>query len=228
MNEFTHEMFGTLRTVEIDGEPWFVALDITRPLALDNTNRAVAGLDDDERRTHSVKDDIFAGQRGFLNFGNGVSRVVLVSESGLYSLIMRSNKPEAKKFKRWVTSEVLPAIRQTGQYNMVENDAPAWVRDLMSKMDAISTLAKAHNEVQETSKGYSLAETARRMGIPPRRFNAILRELGIVTQPDNIPTGFGREMGYVARRGNTAAVPESGYEGLRVAVTQHLAAHYTK
>ena len=225
MNEFTHEMFGTLRTVEVDGEPWFVATDVAKALGYARPNDALHAHVDPEDIREIRRSE---GTAIWRTFHNRVHTVKLINESGLYSLVFSSALDSAKQFKRWVTSEVLPSIRKHGQYNMVENDAPAWVRDLMSKVDAISTLAKAHNEVQETSKGYSLAETARRMGIPPRRFNAILRELGIVTRPDNIPTEFGREMGYVARRGNTAAVPESGYEGLRVVVTQHLATHYTK
>ena len=212
MAEFTHELFGTLRTVEIDGDVWFLLTDVAKSLGYTKVDKAKNHLDDSQFNTpnRSIRAD--------LGFSRGRLPIV-INESGLYQLVMRSDKPEAKKFQLWITDEVLPSLRSKGSYSMQEDDAPTWARELMTKVDVLSTLAKAHNEVQETSKGYSLAETARRMGIPPRRFNAILRELGIVTQPDNIPTGFGREMGYVARRGNTAAVPESGYEGLRVAVT---------
>ena len=102
---FWHEMFGEVRVVDRNGDPWFVAKNVCDALGLDNVSQAVVALDDDE------KDDIISndvtGRR---------QEMTIVSESGLYSLIMRSRKPEAKVFKRWVTHEVLPAIRKHGEY----------------------------------------------------------------------------------------------------------------
>lgn len=92
-----------------DGEPWFVAADVCRVLDVTNPRDAVAGLDDDERMTVANTDG-HSGQRG------GAQSFNIISEAGLYSLIFRSRKPQAKAFKRWVTHEVLPTIRKTGSY----------------------------------------------------------------------------------------------------------------
>lgn len=92
----------TVRTVLRDEAPWFVATDICEALGYKNTSKAIADhLDDDERYNESL-------ERG--------GSLVLINESGLYALVLRSRKPEARKFAKWVTSEVLPAIRKTGSY----------------------------------------------------------------------------------------------------------------
>lgn len=94
----------TVRTVTVGGEPWFVASDVCRALDLSDTSKTVSLLDGDERGTNTV-----------LTPG-GEQQVLVISEAGLYSLVLRSRKPEAKAFKRWVTHEVLPEIRRTGTY----------------------------------------------------------------------------------------------------------------
>lgn len=94
-----------LRVVMIDGEPWFVASDVCGALALENTTKALLRLDDDEQALISIQ-----------GISRGNDQVNVINESGLYSLVLGSRKPEAKKFKKWVTSEVLPAIRKTGRY----------------------------------------------------------------------------------------------------------------
>lgn len=93
-----------VRTVTIDGEPWFVAKDVCDVLDLGNNRMAVDRLDDDEKDVTSI--DTLGGNQT-LN---------IVNESGLYSLVLGSRKPEAKTFKRWITHEVIPQIRKTGQY----------------------------------------------------------------------------------------------------------------
>lgn len=95
-----------VRTIIRDGEPWFVAKDICDILGIQNTSDAVRNLDDDELVSEKA---ISGGQ---------VREMLCVSESGLYALVMRSNKPQAKAFRKWVTSEVLPAIRKTGRYEI--------------------------------------------------------------------------------------------------------------
>lgn len=97
-----------VRTVVIDGEPWFVAKDVCEILDTDPT--ATRKLDADEKGLHSIQ-----------TLG-GTQQVSIVNESGLYSLVLSSRKAEAKAFKRWVTSEVLPAIRKTGRYVPEEKD----------------------------------------------------------------------------------------------------------
>lgn len=95
-----------VRVVMIEDEPWFVARDVAVALDLGSGSDAVRGLDDDEITTHTMR----SNERGNPN-------VTIINESGLYSLILRSRKPEAKKFKKWITAEVLPAIRKTGSYS---------------------------------------------------------------------------------------------------------------
>ena len=104
MQIFQNEQFGSIRTVVQDGEPWFVAKDVCAALELDDTSKAVDRLDDDELTR--IK---------FVSGGQNRD-MYAVNEPGLYTLILGSRKPEAKAFKRWVTHEVLPAIRKTGRY----------------------------------------------------------------------------------------------------------------
>ena len=87
-----------VRIVEKGGEPWFVAKDVCDILALGNPRSSIALLDEDERGVHSM------------DTPSGKQEMGIISEAGLYSLILRSRKPEAKAFKRWVTHEVLPSI----------------------------------------------------------------------------------------------------------------------
>lgn len=99
---FTSDTFGTIRTIQLDGEPWFVAADVCKALELSST--ATRRLDDDEK-----------GLRSMQTLG-GNQDISIVNESGLYSLVLGSRKPEAKAFKRWITHEVIPAIRKHGAY----------------------------------------------------------------------------------------------------------------
>jgi hypothetical protein len=97
-----------LRAIMIDGEPWFVAADLLETLTLER--KALERLDDDEKGVNTI------------HTPGGDQEMTIINESGLYSLILGSRKPEAKKFKKWVTSEVLPAIRKTGRY--IDNPSP--------------------------------------------------------------------------------------------------------
>lgn len=99
---FEHPDFGSVRVIEMGGNPWFVAADICRVLRLTNPSMAVASLDADERTT--------------LRIAEGGPEANIISEPGLYALLARSRRPEAKAFDRWVRHEVLPAIRATGTY----------------------------------------------------------------------------------------------------------------
>ena len=114
MNElkiFDSEEFGTIRTVVIDDEPWFVGRDVAAALGYANPQEAV--------RTHT--DDEDKGVSEILTPG-GKQKVPVINESGLYSLIFNSRLESAKRFKHWVTSEVLPAIRKSGTYTVVERN----------------------------------------------------------------------------------------------------------
>ncbi len=118
MNEVTVFSFQNqheIRTVIRDGEPWFVAKDICDILELTDVSQTVQSLDDDEKGTYSIR-----------TLG-GNQRMSVVSESGLYALVFKSRKPEAKAFRKWVTSDVLPAIRKTGQYTRPTMSSPPLV-----------------------------------------------------------------------------------------------------
>ena len=101
-----HSKFGLIQTQTIKNEPWLCASDVCRALDFKSSSESVLrGLDDDEKLMRKVS---ASGQ---------IRNLWFVNESGLYNLIFRSNKPEAKTFRKWVTGEVLPAIRRTGSYS---------------------------------------------------------------------------------------------------------------
>lgn len=103
---FRKEEFGTIRTVILNGEPWFVAKDVCDILGTTNPTMAMEGLEDFERAKFNL------GRQGEAN---------IISESGFYTLVLRSRKTIAKPFRIWVTSEVLPSIRKTGKYTATSN-----------------------------------------------------------------------------------------------------------
>ena len=105
-----------IRVEVVNGEPWFIAKDVCDALTISNNRDAVAQLDDDEKLTSVVTTS-----------GQG-RQMWLVNESGLYNLIFQSRKPEAKKFRKWVTSEVLPSIRKTGRYELSSSCVSSPVR----------------------------------------------------------------------------------------------------
>lgn len=107
LQTFSNTEFGNIRTLTIDFEPWFVGKDIATALGYAKPENAVkAHVDNEDKSTTPIQ-------------GSGYkTKAVIINESGLYSLILSSKLPNAKKFKRWVTSEVLPAIRKTGSYSI--------------------------------------------------------------------------------------------------------------
>ena len=107
---FSSKEFGSVRTMIIDGEPWFVGKDVAMILGYAKPRNAVAThVDDDDKKEAPVQGNL-----------GGTQLMTIINESGFYSLVLSSKLPNAKKFKRWVTSEVLPSIRKTGGY--VSND----------------------------------------------------------------------------------------------------------
>ena len=94
-----------IRSFLIEQEPWFVAKDVCSILGLSNSRKAISALDDDEKGV--TKSDTPGGKQS----------LSIINESGLYALVLRSNKPEAKTFRKWITSEVLPSIRKKGYFN---------------------------------------------------------------------------------------------------------------
>lgn len=138
MNElqiFKNNQFGNVRIVMKDQEPWFVAKDICNCLEINNSRQALIRLDDDEKSSVILNDGT-----------PGNPEKSIVNEYGLYSLVLSSRKPEAKEFKRWITHDVIPQIRKTGQY----------VADIPRTLpDALRAYA---NEVEEHNKAKALIE----------------------------------------------------------------------
>ena len=129
MNElkiFNNPEFGEIRTLDINGEPWMVGKDVAAALGYSNTADAVQKHVDDEDKLESQI--AISGQN---------RKIILINESGLYSLVLSSKLPGAKKFRRWVTSEVLPSIRQTGGYTSRKTTHQRSERLQMRKRNAL-------------------------------------------------------------------------------------------
>lgn len=126
MNEltvFNNEEFGEIRTMTIEGEPWFMAADVCRALDIGNSSQAISRLDEDEKMITLISNE---GNR------RGNPNMTVVNEPGLYTLILSSRKPETKAFKRWVTHDILPTIRKTGGY---VNDTAQFVESYFGQLD---------------------------------------------------------------------------------------------
>lgn len=123
MQVFEYEDKDEFRVMDRSGEPWFVLSEACRKLGIVNVSDAASRLDDDEKDNIGITDAI------------GRSRsTIIINESGLYTLILRSTKPEAKRFKKWITSEVLPSIRKTGSY---QGKTPAFIKRFNENWDRI-------------------------------------------------------------------------------------------
>ena len=129
-----------VRTVQIDGEPWFVLADICRELELSTPARVAERLEKDEvSQTHTI--DRMGREQ----------KTTIINESGLYTVILRSDKPQAKPFRKWVTSEVLPSIRKHGAYM-----TPETIKKVMLTPDFIISLAGELKNEQEKNKKLTL------------------------------------------------------------------------
>lgn len=139
---FNNEEFGQVRTMVIDGEPWFVGKDVADILEYSNSRKALLDHVDNEDKYDGVtiRDAIGRGQN-----------TVVINESGLYSLILLSKMPNAKKFKRWVTSEVLPSIRGNGAYIAgQENMTPEQI--MAAGLQAAQKIIDSKNQQIEAQK----------------------------------------------------------------------------
>ena len=126
---FEHEQFGKIRVVVINGKVWFVAADVCRALEIGNTSQALTRLDNDEKMTVILNEGQTNGVTSTIILNDGITGAVsggwiknevnIVNEPGFYRLIFASRKPEALKFQRWVYHEVLPQIRKTGSYSLL-------------------------------------------------------------------------------------------------------------
>ena len=169
---FKHEQFGEIRTmVDEKGEPWFVGKDVARRLGYINPEKALrVHVDDEDKGVNEM------GTPG------GTQKVTFINESGLYSLILSSKLPQARAFKRWVTSEVLPQIRKTGGY------IPT--RDAQGRQLSEQEVVRVANRIaQRTVKQKNLAadnclsasEVAKRVGLGDAKLlNSMLVDRGVI------------------------------------------------
>lgn len=140
MNEiqiFNNPEFGEVRTVEIDGEPWFVGKDVAESLGYEKARNAIAAHVDPEDK----KDAPIQGPLG------GTQAMTIINESGLYSLILSSKLPNAKLFKHWITADVIPSIRKHGAYA-----TPATIENIINNPDFGIQLLQSLKEEQEKNK----------------------------------------------------------------------------
>lgn len=184
MNEvqiFNNEEFGQVRTLVINGEPWFVGKDVAEILGYSNTRKALADHVDEEDKGVTKCDTL-----------GGVQDLTVINESGLYSLILSSKMPNAKKFKSWVTSEVLPSIRKHGIYatdNVIDNilNNPDFGIQLLTKLKEERTArveAERRNAIlMHVNKTYTVTEIAKELGLKSAiQLNKILAEKKIQYQ----------------------------------------------
>ena len=143
MNElkiFENPEFGSVRLVEIEGEPWFVSSDVCKALEIANPSDALKRLDEDERMTIDLTES-HSGQRG------GAQKLNVVNEPGLYSIVLGSRKKEAKAFKRWITHDVIPTIHKHGAYM-----TPEAIEKVLYNPDYLIALANILKDAQEKNK----------------------------------------------------------------------------
>ena len=191
---FDNKEFGQIRTIEIDGEPWFVGNDVAKSLGYTNPRDAILN--------HVFDDD--KGVEKLDTLG-GAQNMTVINESGMYSLIFNSRLESAKKFKHWVTSEVIPSIRKTGGYNLPQT-YPEALRALADQAEKAEKLLIQNNELQlanqemkpkaeffdavaGSKKAMSMEEVAKILsypGIGRNKLFEILRNQNIL-QSDNIP-----------------------------------------
>lgn len=198
MNEvqvFKNQEFGSVRTLVINSEPWFVGKDVAEALGYKNTKDALAKHVDSEDK------EILKSQNATLeNIPN--RGVMVVNESGLYSLVLSSKLPSAKKFKRWVTSEVLPALRKTGQYQVKELSG----QELMAKalIEAQSVLAAKDKQIEEMKPKVVFADA-----VATSHTSILVGELAKILKQNGIEMGqkrlfaWLREKGYLIKRQGT-------------------------
>ena len=181
---FENDAFGKMRTLNLNGEPWFVAVDVCSVLDLSNPTIAVSRLDEDERAKFNL------GRQG---------DATIVNEPGLYTLVLGSRKPEAKAFKRWITHEVIPAIRKHGVYITDEKlklfaEHPELLDALMKSLYAAHAENLRHRAERQTllpKADYydafmdadgctNLRTTAKELNVPERWFARFLQQTGFL------------------------------------------------
>lgn len=194
---FKNEQFGEVRTMDKNGEPWFVANDICKVLGHTNSRVAVAALDEDEKGVSKV-----------YTLG-GEQQMTVVNEAGMYQLVIRSNLPAAKAFKRWITHEVIPTIRRHGAY-ATETTIESIIADPESGIKLLQALkseqerrkeAEALAEKQKPKVLFADAVAASDNSILVGELAKILRQNGVETGQNRLFRWM-RDNGYIMRYTN--------------------------
>lgn len=190
MNElqvFESAQFGKVRTVQKDGQPWFVAADVCRALDMDKT--ATRRLDDDEKGLHSTQTP------------GGKQNLVIVNEPGLYALVLGSRKPEARAFKRWITHEVIPSIRRSGGY--IAGQESMTDAELLSKALLVAQrqieARDAQIETMQPKALFADAVSASKTSILISELAKMLRQNGVAIGQNRLFQWM-RENGYLIRK----------------------------
>ena len=202
MNElkiFKNELFGEIRIIEIDKEPWFVGKDVAEVLGYSNPRKAIGDHVDDEDKGVTKCDTL-----------GGSQELTVINESGLYSLILSSKLPNAKAFKRWVTSEVLPSIRKHGLYATDELlDNPDLIIQMASKLKEEREARKALEVENDTMKPKALfadAVSASHTSILVGDLAKLLRQNGIDIGANRLFEKL-REQGFLMKSGSSKNMP---------------------
>ena len=172
---FTSDNFGKIRTCQVDNQIMFVGKDVAMALGYAKSRNAIAAHVDEEDK----KDALIQGPLG------GTQKMILINESGLYSLILSSKLPQAKAFKRWVTSEVLPQIRKTGGYIPIRDASGRELssEEILERADVIigRTLLMLNEAAEDTLTATQVAKT---FNMTVFDFNAVLQDMGIQYRRD--------------------------------------------
>ena len=196
---FNNPEFGQIRTIDHDGEPWFVGKDVAAALGYSDVNKAIAMHVDDEDKLND-KSSSSLGQRGGW----------VINESGLYSLVLSSKLPTAKKFKRWVTSEVIPSIRKHGGYL-----TPDKVEELLINPDAVIKMLTAIKDEREARQAAEMQIEENRPkvlfadAVSASKQSILIRELAKLLKQNGVEIGqqrlfeWLRNKGYLIRRQGT-------------------------
>ena len=192
---FNNAIFGNVRIILQDNEPWFVAKDVCECLAISKHRDAISRLDTDERG--SLKVDTLGGKQ----------EMATVNEYGLYSLVMSSRKPEAKEFKRWITHDVLPALRKTGSYSMnIPQTLPEALRAYADEVEQHNK-TKALVEAQRPKVLFADAVSTSNTDILVGDLAKLLSQNGYAVGQNRLFEQLRNEGFLISRKGNSYNMP---------------------
>lgn len=219
---FSSEQFGNVRAMSLNDEPWFVAKDVCDVLGIktNHLREDGRGLDDDE-------------VMNLPNWEVGGKAPLIVSEAGFYKLVMRSRKPEAKAFQRWVTHEVLPAIRRTGGYMVAKQDETPEQIMARAVLVAQDTIERQKRQIDELKPKALFADA-----VAASDGTCLVGELAKMLKQNGVNIGqnrlfaWMREHGYLGKTGSNRNVPtqrsmEQGLFRIKETAVTHSDGHVT-